>query len=124
MIGGIGVDIVASERFENWLADPGKVARFFNEVELRKCVGAGAAASLAVRFAAKEAFGKALGCGLSGISLRDIWVENEEGGRPLLKITGTARKKFDEFGGKQVHLSLSHDAGMAVAMVLVEVQER
>ena len=80
----------------------------------------GAARSLAVRFAAKEAFGKALGTGLAGIKLKDIVVVNDRTGRPFLKVSGTALEALKKKGGAALHLSLSHEKTTAAAVVIIE----
>ena len=82
--------------------------------------GDGAAPSLAVRFSAKEAFGKALGTGLAGIELKDIAVVNDKTGRPFLKLSGTALQALKEKGGTAIHLSLSHEKTTAAAVVIIE----
>ncbi|HAP43120.1 MAG: holo-[acyl-carrier-protein] synthase [Spirochaetes bacterium GWD1_61_31] len=130
MIQGIGVDIVQVNRMRGWLADRALMERFFCARELER-LGEGAerrAQSLAARFAAKEAFGKALGTGLRGFALRDVWVENNASGRPFLRLAGRAAARLaalgDEPGGRAqpvIQLSLSHERDYAVAMVVIEV---
>ena len=122
MILGLGIDIVEVSRIEKWLNDEKLLQRFFNkeEVEYVLSKGNGAAHSLAVRFAAKEAFGKALGTGLSGIKLKDIVVVNDKTGRPFLKLSGTALQALNKKGGKAVHISLSHEKTTAAAVVVIE----
>jgi holo-[acyl-carrier protein] synthase len=119
---GLGIDIVDTRRFSAWLARPGMVARFFSaeEEKAARSKGLEAAASLAVRFAAKEAFGKALGTGLSGLKLRDIEVAQDERGKPFLRLSGAARDKLSAMGASAAHVSLSHDGDQAVAVVIIE----
>ena len=74
----------------------------------------------AVRFAAKEAFGKALGTGLAGIELKDIAVVNDKTGRPFLKLSGTALQALKEKGVASIHLSLTHEKTTAAAVVIIE----
>ena len=76
-------------------------------------------ASLAARFAAKEAVAKALGAPV-GMAWHDAEVVSEASGRPLLKIRGSVQARADELGVSSVHLSLSHDAGIASAVVVLE----
>jgi holo-[acyl-carrier protein] synthase len=126
LISGIGVDLVHSARLEHWQAVPGLLERYFEDGELSYALsrGKGASLSLAARFAAKEAFGKALGAGLAGIVLKDIMVRNTLNGKPELLLEGTARSAFEKSGANRVHLSLSHEKDSAVAMVILEaVQE-
>lgn len=76
---------------------------------------------IASRFAAKEAFLKALGTGLSmGISWMDIEVKRKKGQRPFFNITGKARDILERDGVKKVHLSISHEKNYAVAQVILE----
>ena len=76
-------------------------------------------ASLAARFAAKEAIAKALGAP-GGMAWHDAEVVSEESGRPLLELRGTVLARADDLGVTSVHLSLSHDAGIASAVVVLE----
>ncbi len=75
--------------------------------------------SFAARFAAKEAAGKALGTGImaKGISLTDIEVDRNGDGMPVLVLTGAAKKMADDLGIVSMSVSLSHDAGLAIAYV-------
>jgi holo-[acyl-carrier protein] synthase len=76
----------------------------------------------AARFAAKEAFLKSLGIGLGmGVALKDIAVVNDDRGKPDLVLYGEARRMIDERGIRRMHLSLTHTAESAVAMVILEV---
>lgn len=122
MILGLGIDIVEVSRLEKWLNDKKLLERFFNKEELEYVLSKrdGAAPSLAVRFAAKEAFGKALGTGLAGIELKDIAVVNDKTGRPFLKLFGTALQALKEKGGADIHLSLTHEKTTAAAVVIIE----
>ena len=75
--------------------------------------------SLAARFAAKEAVAKALGAP-SGMEWQDATVDREHGERPVMVITGTVAAAAERLGVTHLHLSLSHDAGIASAMVVAE----
>lgn len=122
MIHGIGIDIVRVDRIQRWTAVPGLVERFFHPAEIKAAEsrGAGRALSLAARFAAKEAFGKALGTGLSHMKLKDIHVRNNHNGAPFIILEGTALNHFRELGGGTIHCSLTHEGQNAVALVLIE----
>jgi holo-[acyl-carrier protein] synthase len=122
LVCGIGVDIVNVRRMERWRSLPGLLERYFHPEELAAAFlrGAGAGASLAARFAAKEAFGKALGTGLEGIALKDIMVASSHNGRPEMHVWGTARAAFEKSGANRIHLSLSHEKEYAVAMIVME----
>ncbi|MDR2149342.1 MAG: holo-ACP synthase [Spirochaetaceae bacterium] len=122
MIIGIGTDIVAVHRFESWLKKDGFLERFFHPDELsyaRSC-GKGQCESIAARFAAKEAFGKALGIGLVGIQLKDIAVMRRQGEKPTLALFGSAQQKAEQNHVRSIHLSLSHEKDYALAMVVLE----
>ena len=122
MITGIGVDIVNVPRMKRWRQIPGLLERYFHPHELSAALSRAAAAdlSLAARFAAKEAFGKALGTGLEGIVIKDIMVANRHNGRPEIEVFGTARRALEKSGAKRMHLSLTHDRDNAVAMIVME----
>ena len=106
-----------------WRAQPGLLERFFHPQELAAVLakGGGTDSSLASHFAAKEAFGKALGTGLEGIVLKDIMVINHRNGRPELQVFDTAMEALKKSGANRIHLSLTHERDNAVAMVVLEV---
>ncbi|MEW9546770.1 holo-ACP synthase [Nonomuraea sp. NPDC050783] len=115
MILGIGVDVVDIARFERALErTPGLRERLFTEGERPL-----PAQSLAARFAAKEAVAKALGAP-RGLEHQEAEVCRGELGRPELRVSGRVAEVAHELGVKRWHLSLSHDAGVAVAYVIAE----
>ena len=122
MIIGIGVDVVHVTRMKRWQAIPGLLDRYFHGAELLAVQekGSGADLSLAARFAAKEAFGKALGTGLAGITLKEIMVKNRHNGQPEIIVSGTALAALDKSGATRIHLSLTHERDNAIAMVVLE----
>jgi holo-[acyl-carrier protein] synthase len=122
MIMGIGIDVVHVRRMERWRNIPGLLERYFHPQELSAALsrGSGAMLSLAARFAAKEAFGKALGTGLAGIVLKDIMVVNRHNGRPEIEVFRTAREALRQSGAVRVHISLTHEKDNAIAMVVLE----
>jgi len=122
MITGIGVDVVHVSRMEKWRLIPGLLERYFHKAELESAMSKGKSAdlSLAARFAAKEAFGKALGTGLSGITLKDILVKNRHNGQPEIEVFGTALGALRENGAQKAHISLTHERDNAIAMVVLE----
>jgi holo-[acyl-carrier protein] synthase len=122
MIKGIGVDMLCVSRMNRWRNTPGLLERYFHPAELAalETREQGRTASLAARFAAKEAFGKALGTGLAGIVLKDIMVINRSGGRPDLELCGSAGRALRKSGAVKTHLSLSHEGDYAIAMVVLE----
>jgi len=124
VIAGIGVDMVDARRMKGWLESPGLLERYFHgdEIAYALAKGAGAGLSLAARFAAKEAFAKALGTGLAGIALRDIVVLNNERGKPDIKVCGTALAALEGSGANRAHLSITHERDSAVAVVVLETR--
>jgi holo-[acyl-carrier protein] synthase len=112
---GVGIDVVDIARFENSLRrTPGLAERLFTVAE-----AACPPASLAARFAAKEALAKALG-GPANLAWHDAEVVSESSGRPLFTLRGTVASAAEALGAVHVHLSLSHDAGIASAVVVLE----
>jgi holo-[acyl-carrier protein] synthase len=122
MIRGIGIDIVHVDRINRWISVPGLIDRFFHPIEIEASASrkTGQALSLAARFAAKEALGKALGTGLTNIKLKDILVKNDHNGKPCIILEGTALERFHSTGGGIIHCSLTHEGENAVAMVIIE----
>lgn len=121
MIVGIGVDVVDLQRFERSLdRTPALAARLFGPDELVLRDGSPRGRhSLAARFAAKEALIKSLG-GSTGVRWTDVVVVSDEQGAPSLVLDGGARALADARGVSRLHLSLSHDGGVAVAYVVAE----
>jgi holo-[acyl-carrier protein] synthase len=115
VIVGIGVDVCDIARFAASLRrTPELGERLFTEAE-RGCNDA----SLAARFAAKEALAKALRAP-GGLGWQDAEVVSEESGRPVVVMRGTVRAAADALGVSCAHLSLSHDGGLATAFVVLE----
>jgi holo-[acyl-carrier protein] synthase len=115
MIVGVGIDVVDVDRFVASLTrTPGLRERLFTPAEAEL-----PPASLAARFAAKEAIAKSLGAP-AGLAWHDAEVVKEEGGRPRFVLTGTVLASARALGATDVHLSLSHDAGIASAIVVLE----
>ena len=128
MIVSIGIDIIEVYRIRETLArTPRFTARVYTAAERAYCEAKGAAAaqSYAARFAAKEAFLKALQTGWRGrITWHDIEIVSGETGAPSLKITGEALQILENTGANRIHLSLSHTTEHAVAQVILErIQE-
>lgn len=124
MIFGNGIDIVAISRFERFVAENNVplLERLFTLHEREYCAARKRCAQhYALRFAAKEAFLKALGTGLrDGISWHDVEVVNDHLGKPELRLYGRARELFDGHGLRRHFLSLSHDGDVAAASVILE----
>ena len=114
-IAGIGIDVVDLARFERAVGrTPRLRERLFAESERDLPLR-----SLAGRFAAKEALMKALG-EATGVTWHDMEVVSDVHGNPSMRLTGTALAIAERRGITNIHLSMSHDAGIAIAQVIVE----
>ena len=126
IIYGIGTDIVSVSRIKNSLKNRNFVNRIFNEKEISKCKKTNNSINCyAKRFAAKEAFSKALGTGISnGINFKEIIILNKKSGKPYINIIGqtkkTLNKKFKRKKSK-ISLSLSDEKKYAVAFVTISI---
>ena len=117
-IAGIGVDIVDLARFERAVGrTPRLEERLFAESERGLPLR-----SLAGRFAAKEALMKALG-DATDVTWHDMEVVSDAEGHPSMKLTGAAAAIAQRRGITRIHLSMSHDAGVAIAQVVAETGE-
>ena len=114
MIVGIGIDVCPVERFATAASRQGLLARVFTAAEQDSSMN-----RMAGRFAAKEALAKALGAP-SGLSWMDVEVRKDDLGKPYFHYTGTVAARVSELGISTVHLSITHDAGIAAAVVVCE----
>jgi holo-[acyl-carrier protein] synthase len=125
MVYGIGIDIIKIGRFEDALKRWGNRLneRLFTPQELLIChKKAQPGRHLALRFAAKEAFLKALGIGMfQGVAWKDIEILNDPLGRPQMKIMGKAKKLCQKKGINEILVSISHEEEYGVAQVLLEI---
>ncbi len=114
----LGVDVVDVARFTRMTATRGPAlgGLVFTPAEIAGCRGR--PERLAARLAAKEAVAKALGTGIGPVGWRDVEVLNGAGGEPVLVLRGTARTLAEARGLRSWALSLAHDAGLAVAVVV------
>jgi holo-[acyl-carrier protein] synthase len=121
MIVAIGMDVVLVERFTAALTRTPLIAeKVFTEAERLTVAGnPRSAESLAARFAAKEAVAKALGAP-GNLSWHDCEVVSDPDGRPWLTVAGTVAAAAAERGINRWHVSLSHDGGIAGAVVIAE----
>lgn len=121
MIVGMGIDVCSIDRMRKALERHGD--RFFSrictEAERGDLTGRDVATALAGRFAVKEAFAKALD-GARGVGWHEVQVRRAPSGRPTLELSGNALTKMAEFGAERWHVSITHDAGVAVAVVVLE----
>lgn len=124
MIYGIGTDIVEIDRMKKAIAKEAFVKRVFSEAEIDYCHSrkAGAPASFAGRFAAKEAVLKAFGTGLRDGRLVDIEVINDELGCPHLVLKGYFKEMMEAQGIKRVWISISHAQAYATAQCVMETE--
>lgn len=115
MIIGVGVDLVDINRFENSLEKtPGLKEKIFHEDERDVPVR-----TLAGRFAAKEALVKAFGSSL-GMHWHDVRVSKDDQGKPEIRLYAGTASLASQKGIAKLHLSISHDGGMATAFVVAE----
>ena len=122
MIKGIGIDIVSIESLSQKLESASFMEKVFTSQEIKYCRGHKQYIErFAGKFAAKEAFMKALGKGIR----QEVWflqieVLNNELGAPFLKLTGNAEKYFKGLNSGRIHLSIAHIKSTAVAVVIIE----
>jgi len=124
VIYGVGADLIEIPRVERALARFGErfARRILCEPELRRFHGhAKPAAYLAKRFAAKEAFSKALGTGIHApANWHGVWVINLKSGKPQLEFSAALAKLLRDRGILRSHLTLTDERGMAAATVILE----
>ena len=123
---GIGTDVVNINRIKKSLENKNFIARLFNVNEIKKCnTQINKANCYAKRFAAKEAFSKAIGTGISrGINFDEIIVYNIKSGKPTIKLLGNTKKIVNKILNKKkisIFLSLSDDKPFAVATVVISI---
>ena len=127
MIYGIGTDISKVSRFEKWVKNPEMIFRFFNECEIISDYEDKPLQYLcehyASRFAAKEAFAKALGTGFAGLVLKDFGIKKNSEGRPEFYFEDDIKKIIDRRCGLNwnIKVSVSHEKEYAVAYAVIEV---
>ena len=128
MIIGIGSDLCNIERIENSLNRFGErfIARVFTDVERARAEARPLtrAGTYAKRFAAKEAFSKAVGTGFKrGVFMHDIGVVNKASGEPTLALVGGAKQRLDDMTPEghaaQIHLTMTDDHPFAQAFVII-----
>ena len=124
MIKGIGTDIIEIERVKQKVDKPlGFKEKVFSAIEIEICEAKGALKyqSYAGRFAAKEAFLKAVGVTwIDEYDLTEIEILNEESGKPYFKLRGTIERWLKEQKIKFTHLTISHSKEFATAIVILE----
>ncbi len=123
MIQGIGTDIIEVKRMKERLKkEPDFITSIYTEKEIKYCEAFKfKEQNYAARFAAKEAFLKALGTGWrNGLSFNQIGIVNNELGKPEIKLSGKAKQFIDNLQIKNIHVSLTHTNEYAAATVIIE----
>ena len=118
MIIGLGIDVCEIARIEKALAHPRFALRAFTEGEQARVLKRGAKTAAGL-FAAKEAIAKALGSGFSGFGLLNVEILWDDAGQPRCSLTGGAEKRLEALGGA-IFVSITHDAGVAAAVAVIE----
>lgn len=126
MIFGIGTDITKISRFEKWIINDKMINRFFNKNEIlinhNEKNTQYNLEHYASRFAAKEAFSKALGTGFVGLELSDFGIIKNKEGKPEFCFGSKTLEILEKRVGKnfKVHISISHEREYAIAFVIIE----
>ena len=123
---GVGTDIIRVKRLKKSLKKKIFLSRIFNEEEITKCKRTKQNSNcFAKRFAAKEAFSKALGTGISkGINFNEIIVLNEKSGKPYIKLINKTKKIVERKLKKKIYkisLSIADEKDYAVAFVTISI---
>ena len=121
MIIGVGLDVCSIERMRRALDRHGErfFARICSDSERQDLAGRDVATALAGRFAVKEAFAKALD-GAPGVGWHEVEVRKTPSGRPRLELKGAALAMARKSGVERWHVTITHDAGIAAAVVILE----
>jgi len=119
---GIGTDIVQIHRIEQSFArfEQRLIDKIYTPAEYALAQQRGTIRRLAMFFAAKEATAKALGTGFVGFGMKDVEVVYLDSGKPEIKLHGNAKVKAKQLGISNIHVSLTDDAGAAMAFVVAE----
>lgn len=123
MIFGIGTDIIEVKRVEKIVASGRQyLETIFTEKEMEYCeANARKSEHFAVRYAAKEAFLKALGSGWrDGLAFSDIEIINDELGKPQVFLHGEVKRVYNHHQIQQTSISLSHTKEIAIAVIILE----
>jgi holo-[acyl-carrier protein] synthase len=121
VIVGVGLDVCSIERMRRALERHGErfFARICSDKEREDLAGRDVATALAGRFAVKEAFAKALD-GAPGVGWHEVEVRRAPNGRPRLELKGAALALTRKSGAERWHVTITHDAGIAAAVVILE----
>ena len=120
MILGTGIDVIEVDRIQKAAAKASFYQGVFTQGEQAFLQAHGnAPCQMAGLFAAKEAVSKALGTGFTGFTMTDIEICHDRVGRPWVQLHGPAARLFSDLGGQQILVSISHDAGCAMAFAVL-----
>jgi len=122
----VGVDLVKESRWERIVEKfPARLEKMFTEAERAHCEAKGKnrAESYAALWAAREAAGKALGIGILGSGFGDAFLTWTKWGQPILHLTGQFEKRAAELGVTDMSVSISHEDGMSIAVVVMEAKK-
>jgi len=124
MILGVGIDLVSVSKIAENVKNEAFRHKVFTPAEIESCEAvANSAERYAGKFATKEAFMKAIGSGIrQEVWFTQIEVLNRETGAPYINFSGKAKQLLIEMRAEQIHVSISHTEGMAVAVVILENQ--
>ena len=123
MILGLGIDVARVDRIAKALERFGQrfLDRCFTPYEQALCLARpNPASALAMRFAAKEAFSKAIGLGMRGVAWKEIEVRHTRAGKPYLVLYSRAEQVARRMGVSGSHVSLTDEAGVGAAVVVLE----
>ena len=118
----VGLDLVKVDRWERILVKfPKRAEKIFTSCEIAHCEAKGPrrAESYAALWAVREAAGKALGIGIFGSSWQDAFLTWTKWGAPVLHLQGTFARRAEQIGVTEMGVSISHEAGMAAAVVVM-----
>ena len=119
---GIGIDICNVKRFDRLKEKEGFLHKVFSDDEIGYCISKkNSSECFAARFAAKEAFLKALGTGLrGGVHFKEVVITNGDLGEPGIRLEGRTKTTFETMGLSKILVSMSHERDSAVAVVMIE----
>lgn len=119
MIVGIGLDLCGIDRIERALKNPRFLQRLYTPRERARVEARGAQTAAGI-FAAKEAVAKALGSGFSGFGMDAVEIAVDEMGKPACFLSGGAARRLEQLGGECVLVTITHEAGLAAAVAVIE----
>lgn len=122
MIVGIGIDLLEIDKIAKDIPSDVYLHKVFTEAEIAACKDAvNATERFAGKFAAKEAFMKAIGNGIrQGVWFTQIEVLNYENGQPYVQVSGEAETRLNELGAANIHVSITHTKSAAAAVIILE----